>query len=187
MNLSLIEGTVTHLSVPQDLFSMMTSVQPYKQPLLVSKDIEMYNIETLKQVIQIMRTSKKPMIIAGIGARLADSNIEELVEQWGAGLVTSLGAKGMVSETSVHMLGGIGEGGNPHASNILKQADVVLMIGTTWWPEEYVPIHTRVIQIEKHQANIAKGVQVEIGVMGHPNTIVPILIDGLKDYTKNQD
>ncbi|MCH5586053.1 thiamine pyrophosphate-binding protein [Shimazuella sp. AN120528] len=187
MKLAQIEGTVTHLSVPKDLFTKMTSVQPYKRPVMVSNDRQMYSKESLKQVIQMMRSAKKPMIIAGIGAKSAGRTVEQLTGQWGAGLLTSLGAKGMVPDTSVRMLGGIGEGGNPYASNILKQADVVLMIGTTWWPEGYVPIHTRVIQIEKHAINIGKGPQVEMGVIGQPETIIPILLDELKDYTQNPD
>ncbi|MDW0108889.1 hypothetical protein [Sporosarcina aquimarina] len=86
------------------------------------------------------------MILAGAGTANASTELEKLAECWGAGILISLGKKGVLDESSPNKLQGIGEGGYPYAKDLFKEADVVLLAGTTWWPEGYVPTDARIIR-----------------------------------------
>ncbi|WP_286885303.1 thiamine pyrophosphate-binding protein [Aneurinibacillus sp. UBA3580] len=179
MHMSLVKGAVTHLSVPKDMFTMTTTAMPRSKPLLL-KGTYYFEAEGLQQAIDIMNTAQRPMILAGIGARDAAQHVEALAEKWGAGLLVSLGAKGFLPGTSSNLLGGIGQGGNPYAAQVFKQADVVLLVGDTWWPDGYVPENARIIQIDYMQENIGKGIPIELGIVGDSAAIVPLLIEGLQ-------
>ncbi|MFT9846564.1 thiamine pyrophosphate-binding protein [Aneurinibacillus sp. REN35] len=178
MHLSLVKGAVTHLSVPKDMFTMPTTALLRAKPSLL-KGTYYFEADGLALAIDIMKTAQRPMILAGTGAYGAAQHVEALAERWGAGLLVSLGAKGMLPETSPHLLGGIGQGGNPYAAPLFKEADVVLLIGDTWWPEGYVPEHARIIQIDYMQENIGKGIPVEVGIVGDSGAVVPLLVEKL--------
>lgn len=178
MHLSLVKGAVTHLSVPKDMFMLPTTAQLRSKPVLL-KGTYAFEAEGLTPAMDIMNTAQRPMILAGAGAYGAAPHLETLAAQWGAGLLLSLGAKGILPETSPHVLGGIGQGGNPHAAPLFKEADVVLLVGDTWWPEGYVPTQARIIQIDYMQENIGKGIPVEIGIVGDCASVVPLLIENL--------
>ncbi|KPD08211.1 pyruvate oxidase [Aneurinibacillus migulanus] len=182
MHMSLVKGTVTHLSVPKDMFTRGTKAMPRPKPLLL-KGTYHFEAEGLKQAIDIMNLAQRPMILAGVGARNAAKHVETLAEKWGAGLLVSLGAKTILPDTSPNLLGGIGQGGNPYAAQVFTQADVVLLIGDTWWPEGYVPQNARIIQIDYMQENIGKGIPIELGIVGDSATIVPLLVEGVQQST----
>lgn len=181
---SIAKGAVSHLSVPKDLFTMMTTSQLRVKPVYI-KGSSLFDKNTLQQAVDLLQTATRPMIVAGIGARKAATDVEKLAAAWGAGLLVSFGAKGMLPDTSVNLLGGIGQGGNPYASEVLKQADIVLLVGDTWWPEGYVPKNIRIVQIDYEPANIGKAIPVELGIVGESEAVVPLLTEGLQGYTPN--
>ncbi|MFC4768303.1 thiamine pyrophosphate-binding protein [Effusibacillus consociatus] len=186
MHTSLTEGAVTHLSVPKDMFTMMTSAKVRQKPALL-KGTAQFDKHGLQSAIQLLASAKQPMIVAGVGGRTAAQAVGKLAETLGAGILVSLGAKGMIPESSPNMLGGIGQGGNPYADDLFKQSDVVLLVGDTWWPEGYVPTQARILQIDTAQQNIGKGIPTELGIVGDASVAVPLLTEGLQGYQKNPE
>lgn len=183
---SLGQRAVTHLSIPKDFFDATTEVQTRLLPKLV-KSSSTIEEESKNRILEVMKTARKPIILAGAGARGASESIEMLAEKWGASILTSLGGKGVFEATSPNLLQGIGEGGNPHAKSVFMEADVVLLAGVTWWPEGYVPKGSRIIQIDKNFDKIEKSIPVEFGIIGDTEEIIPKLNSGLEGYNKNDE
>lgn len=186
MHTSLTQGAVSHLSIPKDMFDQQTSGKPQKRPELL-KGTAQFDKQGIQRAADMMQNAQRPMILAGLGARDAASSIEKLATAWGAGLLLSLGAKGMIADNSPQLLGGIGEGGNPYAAEVFKQADVVLLAGDTWWPSGYVPTSATVIQIDTIEQNIGKGIPVELGIVGQTENVAPLLADALAGHQVNQE
>ncbi|SIT93009.1 thiamine pyrophosphate-binding protein [Edaphobacillus lindanitolerans] len=180
------QRAVTHLSVPKDLFMANASAKPRPLPDVI-EGASVFTEESLESAAAVMKSAKRPMILAGSGAAGAAQDLQKLAESWGAGILASLGGKGLVEDDSPHMLQGIGEGGNPHASDLFKEADVVLLAGTTWWPEGHVPTDARVIQIDPHFNQIEKNIPVEIGITGKAEEVLPILADSLEGFSRSDD
>ncbi|WP_261300633.1 thiamine pyrophosphate-binding protein [Paenibacillus andongensis] len=180
---SVLHRTVSHLSIPEDLFAKLTTAQPFERPDI---SLPLTGSEVLQQILHRLRSAKKPMILVGNGARAAQEWIQTLAEIWGCGIALSYGATGIIPDANPWMLSGLGEGGNPLLTEMFQHADVVLSIETSWWPDGYVPHAAQVIQVAKHQADVGAAVPVDIGVVGDPVSIIPPLIEGLKDHVPNQ-
>ncbi|KFN08369.1 thiamine pyrophosphate enzyme, central domain protein [Paenibacillus macerans] len=71
----------------------------------------------IRQAANLMLKAKRPVILAGNRPRLACDAIRELADRWGCAIVMSYGAKGMLADPHPYLLGGLGEGGNPLASD----------------------------------------------------------------------
>ncbi|MCH1625914.1 thiamine pyrophosphate-binding protein [Ferdinandcohnia quinoae] len=187
MHTSLEKGSVTHLSIPKDLFELPSTGKLQSKATIIQGNATAFNEHDIEQVLSIMKSAKRPMILAGLGAKNAVNEVEALAKIWGAGILVSLGAKGYFRNSSDNLLGGIGQGGNPHAKQLFQQADVVLLIGNLWWPEGYVPQQARIIQIDITKENIGKGIQVELGICGMADAVTPLLTESLGKHEPNQE
>ncbi|MFJ7827400.1 thiamine pyrophosphate-binding protein [Psychrobacillus sp. NPDC096623] len=184
--ISLQQRAVTHLSIPKDLFEKETQAVARPLPKVI-EGAETFQSDDLTEVAELMKTAKLPMILAGAGAQKATEAIESLSKTWGAGIITSFGGKGLFEEATPYLLQGIGEGGNPHASEVFKEADVVLLAGVSWWPEGYVPKKARIIQIDTHIESSTSGIPVELAIKGKTEQVVPLLQDFFTGYEPNTD
>lgn len=183
---SLGQRNVTHLSVPKDLFTAPAKGEPIALPTSI-EGTPVFTRESLEPAITIMKTAKRPMILAGAGAANTSTELEKLAECWGAGILISLGGKGVLDESSPNNLQGIGEGGNPYAKDLFKEADVVLLAGTTWWPERYVPTDARIIQIDRHFDKIEKSIPVELGISAKTEEVLPLLTESLQGFSRSDE
>lgn len=177
-------GAVTHVSVPKDLFAQQQTNAIRQKPQMV-RGLSQLNAGDLTQAVQVLKSAKQPCVVAGIGARPVAQEIVKLCEAWGAGLILSLGAKGMVEESCPLLMGGIGKAGSPQAAEVLKKADVVLLVGDNWWPEGYVPENTRVVQVDYQSSNIGTRFPVELGLVGSTETVIPALLQEMQGVTPN--
>lgn len=178
------QSTVSHLSLPMDIFTMPTIKKPEEPtPLPMCTPIT----DQLKKAIQLMSAAKRPMLLMGNSARSIKNEIQQLADDWGCGIAMAYGASGIIPEGNPFRLGGLGEGGNPFLTDIFKQADVVLAIGTSWWPTGYTPKNAHVIQIQKIQEKLGNGIPVDCGLVGEMGAIITQLTERLATYTiKNE-
>ncbi len=183
---SVQQRAVSHISIPKDLFKMESAAQAKPLPTVLKGTFSI-DLKDLEEVVAVMKNAKKPMILAGAGAEKAAPTIVKLAKQWGAGILYSLGGKGIFPNSTEHLLQGIGEGGNPYAKDIFKDADVVLVAGATWWPDGYVPENAKIIVIDLHIENANKRMPVDFGIKGDTQHIVPVLLQGIADYVTNKE
>lgn len=175
MRTAVLQRTVSHLSIPTDVFSMTTAVPPREEPRM---SVSNSGSTELSQVLQLMQSAKRPMMLLGSGARSIRESIQSLAETWGCGIAMGYGAVGVIPDSHPFMLNGLGEGGNPYLANLFQKADVVLAIETSWWPDGIVPRSASVVHIVKSQADI--GIPAEIGLVGNASNLIPQLTEGLK-------
>lgn len=183
MQKSILYQTVAHLSIPSDVFSLSTTTLPKEQPRISFPCCP--DPEETEQALKLMRCSKRPIVLVGKNVRTEPKTIQSLAELWGAGIVMSYGAMGTIPDSSPLMLNGLGEGGNPFLAGLFRQADMVLSIESSWWPEGCVPMDTRIVQIAKQPTDLGTPVPVDLGLVGDAANIIPILSKGLEAYESN--
>ena len=186
VQVSELQRTVSHLSIPKDLFQAETKAVPRPLPEVI-KGTGAFGRDDLAQAVSIMKEARQPMILAGAGAQGEADVLEELAEAWGAGLLTSLGGKGILPDSAPALLQGIGEGGNPYAAEVFKESDIVLLAGVSWWPEGYVPEGARIIQVDAHLENARMSIPAELGIKGQTEHVLPLLLQGIEGHKKNSD
>jgi len=181
---SLTMETVSHLSIPADVFAMSTSYHPFESNYTIIGEPDN---QQLQQALQMMEQAKRPMMLLGDKARQAEKEIQRLAVIWGSGLALGYGATDVMPESAPNLLGGLGEGGNPYLTGRFKEADVVLTIGTSWWPDECTPGNARLIRIDDRMTGLDDGKPMDCGIVGKIASIVSQLAAGLKDYRINPD
>ncbi|MBO8171291.1 MAG: thiamine pyrophosphate-binding protein [Bacillaceae bacterium] len=177
------QNTVAHISLPKDIGDLPTShpVKPFPSYLDEEPEIPDRSVrEALNQIEQ----SSQPVVLVGLGAEQAGSQVVELAEKLNAGIILSLGAKGVIPDTHPQVLGGIGSGGSQESANLLQQADLVIMIGATWYPQKYVPADTPVIQIDLHPSHISQDKELSCAIRGEAGRITALLTSQMTE--KNQ-
>lgn len=85
-----------------------------------------------EEVAQLIRASSRPVIIAGGGIHYSDAHaaLELLAGQVGIPVVETFGGKGAVTKDEWWQVGGVGLEGNFASNKLVKQADLIISVGT---------------------------------------------------------
>ena len=163
---SLSRKQLTHVSVPKDLLTKTTTAQVMASPIGLEPHI-IPSASALKAALDAIGRSKRPLILAGLGARSAMPEVVKLAQTWGAGIITSLGAKGAVSRREPLYLHGLGQGGSASASEMLSKCDLLMVVGCNWWPTDYaIADAAQVIQIDTNPESVGCGKTPHIALIG---------------------
>ena len=175
MRMSQGQGTVSHLVIPKDLFTMKTDEKPRsKEPYLFTGPTQH---DLIPEAAQKINYASKPVILAGRGIIFAKDQTMELAEKIGAGIVTTLPARGYIPSNHSCNLGGLGHAGSEAGTKALKESDLVIVLGATWWPHEYVPRDKSILQIDTNSKNLGSTKRIEFGLVGKLENILPILVE----------
>jgi pyruvate oxidase len=170
---------VAHVSVPKDMFSFNCS-KTIRPPVGVLWNEKRQDLFHLDQTVMLLTNAQKPMILIGEGARNASEMITKMAETLQAGIIETLGAKGVVPYDHPQNIGGIGEGGTEESKQLLLQADCVLVVGANWWPEGFVPAQTKVIHIDISPTSIEAHPNVVYGLVGDASEVLNILQESVR-------
>jgi 3D-(3,5/4)-trihydroxycyclohexane-1,2-dione acylhydrolase (decyclizing) len=88
--------------------------------------------QRIDEAAKLIRTSKRPLVIAGGGVLYSEAEeaLLELARTAGIPVAETFAGKGAVQVDEWLQLGGVGLEGNPAASSLAKKADLVLCVGT---------------------------------------------------------
>ena len=144
---------VAHIAICKDVFGQLTKAQIIPELPRVTPSIRPDRMEMEQAAEQLLR-SKKPLLLLGVGARQDAEACRRLAEQIGAGVLLTLGAKGMLDESHPLVLGGLGEGGSEAGLQALAEADLLVILGASWFPRSYLPKYLPIIQVDSHPESI---------------------------------
>ncbi len=148
--------------------------------------------------VQLLQTAKAPAIFAGNGVQLseASSELHTLAELLAMPVATTLMGKGVFPEDHALACGMAGIWGTRVANDTMRQADVVIAVGTafgeadcsSWRPEHTFAIPpTRLIQIDIDPEEIGKIYPVDVGIVGDAKAVLRQLIDALREWRPDAD
>ena len=88
--------------------------------------------EEIKKLKELIKNSKKPLIIAGHGIRLSNSikDFENLLNHFGMPVVTTMNGFDVVEENNPNFIARIGTVANRAGNFVLQNADLVISIGS---------------------------------------------------------
>jgi len=144
-----------------------------------------YSAETIpsrsliEKAAKILNTeNNRVVILVGQGALGAGEQVIAVAEKLGAPIVKALLGKAVVPDDSPYTTGGIGLLGTTPSSDAMSEADILLMIGTSFPYVEYLPKpgQARGIQIDIKPEKIGLRYPVEIGLVGDSKLILSALL-----------
>lgn len=122
-----------------------------------------------------LQQAQRPVLFAGIGAAGAVPELLHLANALQAPVVHSLPAAGIVPVDNGWNLGVIGKYGTAAAADVFGRADVVVAIGTTWWPAQFAASDVRIIQIDNNREHLGLVLPADIGVWGDAAIVLDML------------
>lgn len=141
------------------------------------------NDETIREAVALMKSAKRPVILAGGGALKARA-AEELValaEKWGAAVVTTLAGKSAFPENHPLYCYHTGSKGTQVGIDICRNADVILALGTRFADETTSSYRfgsafsfpeTKLIHVDTSAEEIGKNYAADVGIVADLKTVV---------------
>ena len=153
------------------------------------------NNKLLKKVVNLVNGSKKVVIIVGAGIKYNSKfkKVTRLAEYLNVPIVTAAGHGDAVPFDHKLHAGQMGPRGNPVASKLVKEADIIIALGTrlgfnsTFYSYENINKKAKIIQVELEKKMIGRYFPVEIGIYADAATFADQLYNEIKNtkFTTN--
>ncbi|MET4576898.1 thiamine pyrophosphate-binding protein [Ottowia thiooxydans] len=151
--------------------------------------------ELLAQAADLLRTAKRPLILAGGGVKNTQcyEQVLALAEQLQAPVVMSPGHGDAVPCTHRLYGGQVGPRGNAVASDLACRADVILALGTrlgfntTFYSWDNLNKDAKIIQVESEPTAIGRFFPVQLGLLGSAPNVTSDLSEILREHAAGSD
>ncbi|MGZ4037951.1 MAG: thiamine pyrophosphate-binding protein, partial [Bacteroidia bacterium] len=164
---SLAKRGVSHLNIPGNI-SAQTVKHFREKKRIVSYAARIVPFKNdLKDAADLINKSRKPCILAGIGAKDASAELVQLAEMINAPIIKALRGKDILPDAHPLCLGGTGLLGTAPSVKAMQSCDLLLAIGTDFPYSEFYPHkNTPVIQIDREPDQIGKRHEVTCPLVG---------------------
>jgi oxalyl-CoA decarboxylase len=173
-----------YLDLPAKLFGQVMDAEAGRKSLVKVIDAAPAQIpaaDAVKRALDVFKGAKRPLIILGKGAAYAqaDDQIRALVEKSGAPFLPMSMAKGLLPDTHPQCAGAA-------RSTVLKDADVVMMIGArlNWLlshgkGKTWGDAPKRFVQVDIEPKEMDSNVEIAAPVVGDIGSCVSALLAGM--------
>ncbi len=185
------------IDIPKDI---QTAAGPAEYPSSVQirgyKPNEGVHIGQLKKAYKMLRTAKRPLILAGGGVNIARANdkLLQFAEKTQTPVVTTVMGKGAIPTSHALYVGNSGMHGKYAANKAVSECDVLFSIGArfndriTGDLNEFAP-KAKIVHIDVDTASISRNVVVDVPVVSDAKLALEHLLEWAepKDTTKWQN
>ena len=184
-----------HLNLPRNVLANSDSFSEFKkfQNVSMPKVLE----KNISNAIDIILSSSQPVIIAGGGIKnmLGHQEVINLAKILNIPIVSSAGHGDAIPFNENLYAGQMGPRGNPIASKLVKEADVILALGTrlgfnsTFFSYENINKHASIIQVDIEPTALGRYFPISIGICADAKTVAKELYNKVlikKDVVKNK-
>jgi len=177
------------LNLPRDVLSAQAEFKTLQKPTEYrNHSVPAAHPDQLVQAAKLLTNAKQPVIIAGGGIKNTEGHEQAiaLAEALNCPIVTSPGHGDAIPFGHPLNAGQMGPRGNPVASRLAKEADVILALGTrlgfnsTFYTYDNINRDAKIIHNELEPTAIARFFPVELGIWADASTLALQLIDALK-------
>jgi len=142
----------------------------------------------IKKAVKIINNSNKIVIIAGGGIKYTSKykHVTKLAELLNVPMVTAAGHGDAIPFNHKLNAGQMGPRGNPVASKLVKEANVIIALGTrlgfnsTFYSYENINKKAKIIHVELEKSMIGRYFPVVVGINGDASTIADQLYKEIK-------
>lgn len=173
------------IDLPKDI---QTASGPAEYPDSVQirgyKPNESVHIGQLKKAYKLLKSAKKPLILAGGGVNIAKANelLKEFAEKMNVPVVTTIMGKGAIVTTHPLYIGNTGMHGKYASNKAVSECDVLFSIGTrfndriTGDLNEFAP-KAKIVHIDVDTASISRNVVVDVPIVSDAKLALEKLLE----------
>lgn len=173
------------IDIPKDIQTASGSSEyPQKVDIRGYKINDTVHVGQLKRAYKLLKSAKKPLILAGGGINIAhaNANLLKFAEILDVPVVTTIMGKGAIPTKHALYIGNCGMHGKYAANKAVSECDVLFSIGTrfndriTGDLNEFAP-KAKIVHIDVDTASISRNVVVDIPVVADANTALEKLLE----------
>ncbi len=173
---AIVRRDVAHLIFPDDV---QTLPAPDEQAHAPEGRVADARISPPQEAIDnaraLLQNSKRPVIIAGHGARGAEAAVQAFAEQLSAPVITTFKAKGLISDAHPLAGGVLGRSGTPVASWVMNEADLLIVLGASFANHTGIYPGHPIIQVDSDRMALGKHHAVAAPLWGDVATTLELL------------
>ncbi|MGF1445345.1 MAG: thiamine pyrophosphate-binding protein [Pikeienuella sp.] len=167
------------LNLPRDILAARAEFPAFQAPQTYRcHTVPAAHPDAVGQAAELLAQAERPVIVAGGGIKATGGHMAviALAEALGAPLVTSPGHGDAIPSGHPLNAGQMGPRGNPVASRLVQQADVILALGTrlgfnaTFYSYDNVGREAAIIQVEIEPTAIGRFFPVRLGIWADATT-----------------
>jgi len=173
------------VNIPRDLFNHDIDVEvPARnsQPAMASPAADRATLERIRQMIL---ASKAPVIHAGAGIKWgrATEKLLKLAEKLQIPITNSAGHADIVPMDHPLYAGGMGPRGNPVASALMREADLILALGTrlgfntTFYKHDNLSKSAKIVQVDIDPIALGRYFPVALGIAADAGAVAEALAE----------
>ncbi|TWT14355.1 pyruvate oxidase [Planomicrobium sp. CPCC 101079] len=163
------------LIVSDDLFSAKIKRNEPRTSAVYAAPKMRPSEEDLAEAAQLVNASRKPVILAGKGAKGAVAEVLSFAEKIKAPLIASFPSKGIIPDDHPQNLGHLGQLGTKPAEDAMKEADLVILAGTAYPYRQFLPTNAPAIQIDIDPKVIGKYYPATVGIASELKPAISLL------------
>ena len=153
---ALVERDVANLIFPDDVQTQPSDAKAGSPAGRISVPVVKPADNELEKAIDLIKQSKRPIIIMGHGAWEARDGIVSLAEKIGAPVVTTFKGKGLIADSHPNAGGVLGRSGTPIASWFMNECDLQIVLGASFSNHTGINPTKPTIQVDFEQMQLGK-------------------------------
>ncbi len=180
---ALLERDVAHLILPDEIQVQSANDAEASGPTgrMGAREIQPPEA-ALKQAEELIKQSKRPVIVVGNGARNQMDCVIELAEKLHAPVLTTFKGKGLISDNHPLGAGVLGRSGTPVASWFMNESDLLIVFGASFANHTGIASYKPTIQVDYDPMALGRFHSVDVPIQGH----VGVTALALRDHCGSQ-
>lgn len=169
------------VDIPKDVTAAVTEFTP-QTPEIIQRKTDTIKESDIEAVVQVIRSSEKPMIFVGGGNILSGDSAElkEFVKKVDAPVTDTLMGKGAFDGTEEYYTGMLGMHGTKTANLSVTECDLLIALGVRFSDRvignaSKFAYNAKIVHIDIDAAEINKNIQVDYSIVGDLKSILEIL------------
>lgn len=140
----------------------------------------------LEQLAQALNQSQKITLMVGAGVKGAHSEVVELAKKLQAPIVHAMRGKEYIEYDNPYDVGMTGLIGFSSGYHAMREADTVLLIGTSFPYRAFYPEKATILQIDHNPGSLGRHCQIDVGILGDTKATVSGLLPLLNSNSSSK-
>lgn len=174
---------VAVLGLPGDLTAMPAEESPTAMQIYRNKPVVRPSDEELQELARLLNSAPKIVIYCGIGAEEAHDAVVALAGLLKAPIGYSFRGKMGMQHNNPYEVGMTGLLGLPSAYHAMHEADLVLLLGTDFPYDPFMPTGAKIVQVDLKPERLGRRAKLTMGLCGNINDTVKALVPLIEKKT----
>ncbi len=140
----------------------------------------------LEQLAQSLNQSKKVTLMVGAGVKGAHKEVVAIAKKLQAPIVHAMRGKEYIEYDNPYDVGMTGLIGFASGYHAMKEADTVLLIGTSFPYRAFYPEKAKILQIDHNPGSLGRHCQIDLGVLGETKATLDKLLPFLNENASSK-